>query len=157
MGTRTTIAVRDRQRFRCTSASSSSFSQLRSPSGSSSANRVSQQLSQLLRLPPRAQQPHLQATTSTTSTSRTRSKIWTGLPRTQATRRSAPPVHAGSGGARGGRRRSRCCCVFAHVAAAASRARTHGSPGHNFSTAIAISEVPKPPRAPLARGFGRKI
>ena len=48
-----------------------------------------------------------------------------------------------------------CCCgVSAHVAAAACRARTHGSPGHNFSTAIAISEVLKPPRAPLARGFG---
>ena len=77
------------------------------------------------------------------------------------TRLQAPPetpVHAGSGGARGGRRRSRCCCVFAHVAAAACRARTHGSPGHNFSTAIAVSEVLKPLiyRAPLARGFWAK-
>ena len=75
-------------------------------------------------------------------------------PQTRLQAPPEPPVHAGSGGARGGRRRSRCCCVFAHVAAAACRARTHGSPGHNFSTAIAISEVLKPPRAPLARGFG---
>ena len=81
--------------------------------------------------------------------------FWTHTrPQTRLQAPPEPPVHAGSGGSRGGRRRSRCCCVFAHVAAAASRARTHGSPGHNFSTAIAISEVLKPPRAPLARGFG---
>ena len=75
-------------------------------------------------------------------------------PQTRLQAPPEPPVHAGSGGARGGRRWSRCCCVFAHVAAAACRARTHGSPGHNFSTAIAVSEVLKPLRAPLARGFG---
>ena len=74
-------------------------------------------------------------------------------PQTRLQAPTEPPVHAGSGGARGGRRWSRCCCVFAHVAAAACRARTHGSPGHNFSTAIAVSEVLKPLRAPLARGF----
>ena len=65
-----------------------------------------------------------------------------------------PPATEGSEQARGGRDWGRCWCIFAHVAAAATRARTHGSLWHIFSTVLAISEVLKPLRAPLARGFG---
>ena len=64
-----------------------------------------------------------------------------------------PPATEGSEQARGGRDWGRCWCIFAHVAAAATRARTHGSLWHIFSTVLAISEVLKPLRAPLARGF----
>ena len=64
-----------------------------------------------------------------------------------------PPATEGSEQARGGRDWGRCWCIFAHVAAAATRARTHGSLWHIFSTVLAISEVLKPLRAPLARVF----
>ena len=83
-----------------------------------------------------------------------RATFWTPThPHTGLQAPPEPPATEGSEQARGGRDWGRCWCIFEHVAAAATRARTHGSLWHSLSTAFAISEVLKPLRAPLARGF----